>query len=443
MFSLALIAISMAFAGPSISFASFYLGHVTLALWIIVATFSLRLRNSEYVGYYITAFTPIILIFIYYYWSFLWVEDLAFWARKSAFLLIGLAIMVMTFVACCKSFIKLKIIVGALIGLVALQIIVAGLEGMGVLRLPTSPYSDWAPLLGKRAVDWNIYPPDVESRVRRWPTGFTGNPNDLSAILVLFSGFFLFHRIKIVSVFGILSIALVIYAAESRIAGIGLAVSIMFYIVVRLRCMGYKYSFLLAITTILLLLATLISIILNIGLISDLYRIFYVTITRGSEIVAEAWRFVTSPDVQLTNYGRDSIGSRWGLTRNGLIAIFSTYGVGVGAGNIVPFQEYISGPGGVNGSVDLHNFWLEIFSEGGIVCGALFFYWYFAQLFGHLKIINHSENKFLVYLSKSIACGLLGYVLSCIGPSSSMYILPMWILFGVSLATLYFGKRES
>ena len=70
----------------------------------------------------------------------------------------------------------------------------------------------------------------------------------------------------------------------------------------------------------------------------------------------------------------ESISIREELARNGINALKNSYGFGVGAGGSVAIQEKL---GGVDGRItSMHNFWLEVIVDSGILFGIVFLIWY-------------------------------------------------------------------
>ena len=74
-----------------------------------------------------------------------------------------------------------------------------------------------------------------------------------------------------------------------------------------------------------------------------------------------------------------SIEWRRQLVDNGLNAFYNSYGLGLGAGGSAANQELI---GAVDGRfISMHNFWIELLVEGGIIITCIFIFCYIGIIY--------------------------------------------------------------
>tara|TARA_B100000676_G_C17681317_1_gene631434 strand:+ start:1 stop:678 length:678 start_codon:yes stop_codon:yes gene_type:complete len=135
-----------------------------------------------------------------------------------------------------------------------------------------------------------------------------------------------------------------------------------------------------------------------------------------------------------------SIEWRRELVDNGIKAFYGSYGLGLGAGGSTANQEKI---GPVAGRfTSMHNFWVEILVEGGLFFAVLMFFWY-SNLVYRLLIISRSvKNEKLSYYSQSLLLSMLAFIPSAVAASSTIYLFPMWIMFGLSISTINLSRKE-
>ena len=97
-----------------------------------------------------------------------------------------------------------------------------------------------------------------------------------------------------------------------------------------------------------------------------------------------------------------------------------------------------------NKLTSLHNFWLEIVVDVGIVFFLIFIGWYFLIVNKLFKISVSSDNdSFLSYVAESSAIALSGLLISAISCSSIIYFFPFWILLSISLVVLKIPENKT
>ena len=119
----------------------------------------------------------------------------------------------------------------------------------------------------------------------------------------------------------------------------------------------------------------------------------------------------------------------------------NTGGLGVGAGGSVALQEKL---GGVDGRfTSMHNFWVEILVEGGVIFFLFFISWFMKSIFLLFRIIISNKNRDIVYFSSALFLSMIGFIPSAITSSSPIYFFPMWIMFGFVQSIIYLGNSKS
>ena len=132
-------------------------------------------------------------------------------------------------------------------------------------------------------------------------------------------------------------------------------------------------------------------------------------------------------------------GVRSSLLNDGLGLVAETDGLGVGAGNA---ETHVRSLADFPGVANLHNWWLEVLVNGGIVGFALYLLFYLTLLRRQMWAARRSLDPFVRYLALSGALALIGWILGSIGPSTAIHFAPMWIVFGLSMGALVLWQRE-
>jgi len=133
--------------------------------------------------------------------------------------------------------------------------------------------------------------------------------------------------------------------------------------------------------------------------------------------------------------GTGSVAVRTNLALNGIIFLFSTFGFGVGSGNaeywMANYARYDTA-----GILNLHNWWLEILIDYGLLvfAGYLMFYGSLVrQLWRIWKSTGKGSNRMI---TEALLVALVGFLVASISSSSIMAFNPQWLLFAFALAFL-------
>jgi O-antigen ligase len=132
-------------------------------------------------------------------------------------------------------------------------------------------------------------------------------------------------------------------------------------------------------------------------------------------------------------------GVRASLLSDGLELVGETDGLGVGAGNA---ESHVRSLANFPGVANLHNWWLEVLVNGGIVGFALYLLFYLTLLRRQIRAARRTEDPFVRYMAMAGALALIGWILGSIGPSTAIHFAPMWIVFGLSMGALILWERS-
>jgi teichuronic acid biosynthesis protein TuaE len=178
------------------------------------------------------------------------------------------------------------------------------------------------------------------------------------------------------------------------------------------------------------------------GIIAVLAVLLVVPSIQGNGVIPLPERAVTKFDFSLLSAQREAeTGSgavRSSLLEDGLRLVAETDGLGVGAGNAeVKVRALANFPGVAN----LHNWWLEVLVNGGVVGFALYLAFFTTLLRGQLRVARRTTDPLLRYLGLAGGLSLIGFIAGSLGPSTAIHFAPMWITFGLGIGTLVLARR--
>jgi O-antigen ligase len=130
--------------------------------------------------------------------------------------------------------------------------------------------------------------------------------------------------------------------------------------------------------------------------------------------------------------GTGSGAVRGNLLTDGLNLVVETGGLGVGAGNA---ESHVRSLADFPGVANLHDWWLEVLVNGGLIGFSLYLAFYLTLLHGTLRA-RWSDDQLVRYLGLAGGLALIGYVAGSLGPSTAIHFAPMWITFGLCMAAM-------
>ncbi len=129
---------------------------------------------------------------------------------------------------------------------------------------------------------------------------------------------------------------------------------------------------------------------------------------------------------------------RSNLLSDGLGLVAETGGLGVGAGNAdTEIRSLRDFPGVAN----LHNWWLEVLVNTGLIGLALYVCFYVHLVSRQLRAVRRTRDPLVRYLSLSGCVALVGFTAGSLGPSSVLTFAPMWITFGLGMLAIVLARR--
>ncbi len=128
---------------------------------------------------------------------------------------------------------------------------------------------------------------------------------------------------------------------------------------------------------------------------------------------------------------------RSSLLDDGLAVVTASGGLGVGAGNA---ETSIRSLANFTGIENLHNWWLEVLVDLGVVGFALYLALYLTLLRGQLRAARSSTDPMVRWLGMAGGLSLVGFAVGSLGPSSVIHFAPMWITFGLGMLTLVMAR---
>lgn len=128
---------------------------------------------------------------------------------------------------------------------------------------------------------------------------------------------------------------------------------------------------------------------------------------------------------------RSSFTVRIALIKEGLIMLKDSWFFGVGP---AAFKDNISNIYLTKGLTNPHNLWIEILAQYGILIFVPFCFIFFKTMFRFAKSAFSPKTK-TNSISVMMLLAAISFVISTIPPSSCLSLYPMWIFFGIIIAS--------
>ena len=348
---------------------------------------------------------PFGLWFVWLAVTLLWAPDKPAALRYLIVLATMLALMLATAFAG-SSERRLRFLLAVLGAACGLTMLVALIEAVTGLRLPTSVLAGGSTSGGRTVAVTSVY----------------SNENDLATYLTIAWPFLLaallFTQRLRWRTFLLLGVALALFVflhtgSRSSLVVIGLETLVLAPVIMRLSSpRGVRLSLALSLVVV----AGLAWLALN---------------TSENPILRQ---FQVANLVQNVEQGYGSGETRLGLTQTGLALAADSHLLGVGAGNAEGMVKLAEGDPTALGN--LHNWWMEVLVDGGLPALAIYVLIYVGLMVAMYRVSRRAGDPLMRYVATATLVALIGYSVGSLGPSTAVGFAPMWVLFGVALAVV-------
>tara|TARA_B100000029_G_scaffold515700_1_gene624058 strand:- start:1772 stop:3088 length:1317 start_codon:yes stop_codon:yes gene_type:complete len=416
--------LSSAVIGVAISYSDLYLFHFLLGCLFITWLYTLKENRYQFNFNAISEnyIFFLFIMFIWYLFSLFWAQDTQLALKYIFYIFCGL-IITLNIVGFSFSIDRLNKIFKILSFFFVLQLIIALFESFTIFRMPISSYSSFSSYFGKEEMDSFASNNILLTTSFVPPTGFHWNTNNLGIAMLITLPFFLCTNRMIYKLFGVISITAITIMTASRAVFLGLIIIYCLYLIIIKKRIG----------TLLFIWITTISLFWGMNQLSDSEN------PRVNEVAntIKALTLYIQGDIDIGG----SISWRRELVDNGLEGLSKTYGLGLGAGGSTANQEQI---GPVAGQfTSMHNFWIELLVEGGIIFALSGLLWYGSIVYNLFIIFKTNTNSIFKYYSESLFLSMISFIPAAIAASSTIYFFPMWIMFGMAISVISLYKKQS
>ncbi|OZN48656.1 hypothetical protein [Gallibacterium anatis] len=420
---IALLLFISAFLGYSISYRSVYLFHVIS----IIFFFYLLFINGKMKKSIVFSLRPFFILLTFSVFSFFWVKDFSHSIYYIFYLLCG-AVSIFSVLFLVNDDSSLKKIINILLFLQLLNIVLGFLEASTDFRYPLSPYSSYVTLFGYKQNELLARLNEIElSDFLSKPTAFNYNPNDFGFVFILVFPFFYFCSSRILKCLVIIILFYFIYAIKSK----GLVLStILFFAMLIVESFSKGNKKKKGLMSLLFLVAGILTFIFFDQQILELLN------NRAFSFVDTFNYFIDNVNSsELESLPQDSTGERTFLYLFGLRQLWLSNGFGLGIGGIT--TELIE----IDYSMkSFHFFPLELMIDLGIFFFSFILIYYIRILFRLRKIYKTVQDRDIRAITRAALYSLIIIPIASISPSSTIYILPFWLVFGISLSILRLNR---
>jgi len=413
--------------GSGISYSFVYLAHILAIpiLYIILKKSNFDVKKLQIEGRWHWIF---IIMIVWYALSVFWSYSPLLSLKYLAYILFGFFI-VYSVVFFSNNLKNQQTILNTLFWVLLVELGVCFLEIFTSFRYPISQYSECLEFFN-RNVDITSRTVEELKYISFYPTGFHWNPNNLSVLFGLAFPFMLYSKNKYLKYFGSAVVFFIIIMASSRAVYISLIAMLLIYLFLK----SYKH---LLIGLLVLLSVQVVYYQTNISNQNVFTQRLLETTDNSSvsKFAVNKFKQIFSNNMETPDQDSSSLNIRIYLIKNGINELIETNGLGVGGGASVVVQERELNE--ISNIRSMHNFWVEILVEGGVLFFLTFIIWYFFVSRKLYFISRQNQiNEQLKYYAQSLFLGLCGFFISAISPSSVIYFFPMWLLFGFAISTI-------
>lgn len=390
--------------GVGLSYGSFYLFHLAVVVSVFVIAAHLLIKDVKLAKLNTRLHLLVLFWAVWYGLSVFWSVKPTYALQHTAYVILGFVI-VLAVSYYSSSTKKLHHVVAGMIGVFFLEALVSLAEVYSFGHWPSSPKSNYVGYFGKSPSDntWVL-------------SGFGRNQNYVAITMAIALPFSLLclkasWRYLIAAAF-----ILVIIFSWSRATVIALFLMLAILPLIQ-RAKDIP---------IILAAIPLLVLVLFVGASLD-----GSTSQRLSSLQNATSEFL-SPTVSDET---GSINARKRLIQRGLAAFWDSGGIGVGAGGSLALPEVYDGAA-EGAKASMHNIWVELLVDGGLGLFIIFFVWYVYISVRLLNIAHYGAEKYLRKVASACFLSIIGFLVSAVSASSTIYFFPMWILFGLAISVI-------
>ena len=137
-----------------------------------------------------------------------------------------------------------------------------------------------------------------------------------------------------------------------------------------------------------------------------------------------------------------SIGHRLDLIKNGLLFLLSTWGFGVGAGNLEHWmQTRAKYP--IGHRYNMHNWYLELLVNYGIFIFTGYVIFFLSMVYKILSVLrDHKNDRKMKIIGVAVLGSAIGFLFASISPSSISAFRPHWMMYAIGLSYINIGLNN-
>jgi teichuronic acid biosynthesis protein TuaE len=433
---LAGILLVTAVAGLAISYSKLYLFHIVFVITGLVTCFKI-IRERRWPLLPTRYHFILIALAIWYALSILWSIEPAYSKVYLFYIALGVTFS-LWIILWANTFSRIWLAIRVPGVVFAIEIAFSLLEAFTGFRLPVSPFSTISSVFG-RPDSLHLFNTSELQSLFITPTGFRWNPNNLGIAMCIVLPFSIAHSNKIIKYAGSIAIFVVVVMSGSRISIAACSMIILFYLMVtniRFFVVG------IAVYAITLFILVYSADVLSRNVYGKkVYEITSLYEATLNMILPENMKLARKgKEINIDEHSESGVVRRQ-LMINGLTAFVESKGLGVGGGASIAVQEKCLGYVGAK-IKSMHNFWLEVLVEGGVVGFGLLMFLYVSLLVKLFKFWRKTTSSNIRYLTLSFFMALLFYLFAAISASTVVYFLPMWLLLGFSVALVNILTHE-
>lgn len=385
--------------GYTISYGKLYLFHiVALLYYLAIVSGLIKLSKKTLQSTFL-----LIILFLYCCISLLWTSNITNGLTYIFYLICGLTI-VIAVVNYAYTQERLNFIFKVSAVMLLINFFIGLIETTGYFRLPVSPYA---------------IPGTFKNLLPGWdhPSGFNFNLNNFGFVFAIYFPFVFLYPKRLISFLGFLTMLWFTYKLQSKGFFLGIIVFFTAYLIVEIKRKSILFSFFIGILIVLIIASFYLEQITTLfqGRIFTLFD----QISRGIDLIK-------SGDI----IPQDSTSERAYFYATGLKTLFKNYGLGEGIAGISSLLGNIKD----EPIISFHFFFLELLIDLGLIPFFILMFFYVKLVINLLRKASKKQGITNNYYMRASGYSLIILLPASIAPSSIIYILPFWLIIGLSIS---------